>query len=84
MKAKVTLPYRDVREAEAVSKALTPDNLKVPPGLFIETKRVKFRVHTLVRCETRLETFIATLDDLLSCASVAERILSTTKRLEAS
>ncbi|UCC33235.1 MAG: hypothetical protein JSW53_05560 [Candidatus Bathyarchaeota archaeon] len=79
MKAKLTLSYKDEREAEAVVKAVSPDNREVSSGLSIETFRRGREVLTLVKCEMRLETFLATIDDLLRCISVAEKAFSATK-----
>lgn len=76
MYADVALSYRTVREAEAVVRAVSPDNVIVPAGLSVKTERRGRRVVTKVVCETRLETFAATLDDFLSAVSVAERALS--------
>jgi len=73
LEAKVVLSYKTIREAEAVAKAVSPDNVKVPEGLFIKTTRRGRRVFTKIECETRLQTFVATIDDLLSAVSVAER-----------
>lgn len=79
LEAKITLSYENVRDAEAVAQAVSPDNLKVPLGLVVETKRRGSRVITLIKCEKGLSTFIATIDDLLSCVSVAERTCSVAK-----
>ena len=79
MKAEITLTYKAVREAEAVASAVSPDNVKVPPGLFVETTRRKNKVFTQVECEARLQTFIATIDDLLACVSIAEKAFSVVK-----
>ena len=73
LEAKVVLSYKTIQEAEAVAKAVSPDNVKVPQGLFIKTTRRGTRVFTKIECETRLQTFVATIDDLLSAVSVAER-----------
>lgn len=83
MEAEITLSYKDEREAEAVAKAVSPDNVEVPPGLFIRTIQKGFKVFTRVRCETRLRTFAATIDDLLCCVSVAEKAFSVAKGFEA-
>ncbi len=80
MQVKIELSYLSVREAEAVRQAVSPDNKKVPQGLFIETTKQGKEVLTNIACETTLETFIATLDDLLSAVSVAERAVSAARR----
>ena len=82
MEAKITLSYKNEREAEAVAKAVSPDNVKVPPGLFVKTTRRGPKVFTTIECETRLETFVATIDDLLSCVSVAEKAFSVAKEFK--
>jgi len=79
LKAEITLTYKADREAEAVASAVSPDNVKVPPGLFVKTTRRKNRVFTQVECETRLQTFIATIDDLLACVTIAEKAFSALK-----
>jgi len=82
LEAKITLSYKNEREAEAVAKAVSPDNVEVPPGLFVKTTRRGSKVFTTVECETRLETFVATIDDLLSCVSVAEKAFSVAKEFK--
>jgi len=82
LEAEITLSYKNEREAEAVVKAVSPDNIKAPPGLFIRTTRKGFKVLTWVRCETKLQTFMATIDDLLCCISVAEKAFSVAKELK--
>ena len=80
MEAEITLFYGDEREAEAVAKAVSPDNVRGPSGLFIKTVRRGMRVLTLVRCKMRIQTFIATIDDFLCCVSVAEKAFSAAKK----
>jgi len=79
LEANVVLSYKTIREAEAVAEAVSPDNVKVPQGLFIKTMRQGRRVFTKIECETRLRTFIATIDDFLSAVSVAERTVFAVK-----
>lgn len=83
MEAEITLSYKNERETEAVARAVSPDNVEVPPGLFIRTTRKGFKVFTRVRCEKRLQTFIATIDDLLCCISIAEKAFSVAKGFKA-
>ncbi|PVX25114.1 MAG: KEOPS complex subunit [Candidatus Bathyarchaeum sp.] len=80
MEAEIRLTYQNEREAEAVAKAVSPDNLEVPPGLHIETVRKGSDVLTTVECQTRLQTLIATIDDLLACVSVAEKTFNVAKQ----
>jgi hypothetical protein len=84
LEAEIRLCYGNEREAEAVAKAVSPDNVEVPPGLTVKTVREKTEVLTRVECQTRLETFIATLDDLLSCVSVAEKTFTVAEKFKAS
>ncbi len=82
MEAEIKLSYKNEREAEAVAKAVSPDNVEVPLGLFVKTVRRGSKVFTTVECQTKLQTFIATLDDLLSCVSVAEKAFSVAKEFK--
>jgi hypothetical protein len=76
LEAELSISYKTVREAEAVAEAISPDNLRVPSGLFIKTMRQGSRVVTQIVCNVKLETFISTVNDLLSAVSIAERTLS--------
>ena len=80
MEAEIRLSYGNEREAEAVAKAVSPDNVEVPSGLYIETVRNGSEVLTKVECQKRLQTLIATLDDLLACVSVAEKTFKVAKK----
>jgi len=80
LEAKIALTYKTVRVAEAVARGVSPDNVKVPMGLFIKTTRRGKKVFTKIECDTKLQTFMATIDDLLSAVSVAERTLSAVKK----
>jgi len=80
LEAEIRLSYKNEREAEAVAKAVSPDNVEVPSGLYIETVRNGSDVITKVKCQTRLQTLIATIDDLLACVSVAEKSFTIAKK----
>ena len=82
MEAEIRLSYQNKREAEAVAQAVSPDNVKVPSGLSIKTTKKGFKVFTNVKCETKLQTFIATIDDLLCCISIAEKAFLAAKKFE--
>jgi hypothetical protein len=79
LEAEIRLSYQNEREAEAVAKAISPDNVEVPPGLQVKTVRKGSDVLTRVECQTRLQTLIATIDDLLACVSVAEKTFTVAK-----
>jgi len=75
LQATLTLEYKDERTAEAVAKAVSPDNFKTPVGLQVKTTRESNIVITEIGWEGKLATFTATVDDLLFSASVAEKTL---------
>ncbi len=82
MAAEIRLSYQDKRQAEAVAKAVSPDNVKAPLGLAIETKREGYDVLTKLKCEVKLQTLMATIDDFLCCVSIAEKASSAAKKFE--
>ena len=81
MEATITLEYADERTATAVASAVSPDNFKTPPGLQVKTSRESNKVITQIRCEGKLATFTATIDDLLFSASTAEKTLRTITKI---
>jgi len=81
LQAEITIKYEDIKKAEAVAKAISPDNLKTPSGLSVKTTRKLNKVLTQIKCPEKLPTFIATIDDLLFCISIAEKTLLSAKNL---
>lgn len=73
LEAKLSFTYETRREARAVAEAVSPDNTETPPGLTVSTAINNCQLLALVQCNKGLGTFLATLDDLLACISMAER-----------
>lgn len=82
MEATVTLEYADDKMAGAVANAVSPDNFKTPIGLNVKTWRKDTKVVTHIQCEGKLATFAATIDDLLFCASTAEKTLQAINKIK--
>ena len=82
MEAEITLDYENEKVAEAIAKAVSPDNFKTPKGLSVKTTWKDGTVFTKIKCEGKLSTFIATIDDLLFSASTAEKTVQTTIKLK--
>ncbi|MEM2904830.1 MAG: KEOPS complex subunit Pcc1 [Candidatus Bathyarchaeia archaeon] len=68
------------RSARTVAEAIAVDNRPAPAGLSIETTVEERTVVTTIRSSARLETFIATVDDLLESIQVAERTIQALKQ----
>jgi hypothetical protein len=79
LKTEICLTYKNKRESEAIAKAVSPDNIEVPLGLYIETVQNGSEVKTKIDCQKNLATLIATIDDLLACVSVAEKTFKIAK-----
>lgn len=82
LEAEIILDYEEAEIAEAVAKAVSPDNFKTPRGLSIKTTWRKEKVLTKIKCKRKLSTFIATIDDLLFCISTAEKTLRIARKLK--
>ena len=82
MQAQVVLEYNDEKIADAVAKAVSPDNFKTPKGLSISTTKDGMKVVTIVSYSGKFPTFTATIDDLLFSVSTAERTLDTVKKFK--
>lgn len=70
--ATVTIQYVDQRTAEAILRAIEPDNLTTPEGVKIEAEARGGVVTINVECRRGIGSLVATLDDLLSCIQAAE------------
>lgn len=81
MEAEIILECEDAKFATAIANAISPDNFKTPRGLSIKTTNEAERVITKIKFQGKFATFIATIDDLLFCTSVAEKALQTTRKL---
>jgi tRNA threonylcarbamoyladenosine modification (KEOPS) complex Pcc1 subunit len=75
LEATITLEYDDVKVAEAVAAAVSPDNYKTPAEMSVTTTLRKNAVTTKIKAEGKIATFIATIDDLLFSVSIAEKTL---------
>jgi tRNA threonylcarbamoyladenosine modification (KEOPS) complex Pcc1 subunit len=80
LEATITLEYDDEKTAEAVARAVSPDNFKVPIGLAVRTVWKNNKVITEIKAEEKMATFIATIDDLLSSVSIAEKTIKAVQR----
>ena len=81
MEARIVLEYEDNRIARSVAAAVSPDNFKTPEGLSVETTCKDGKVETMIKCRRGIASLIATVDDLLFCASTAEKALQVARRL---
>lgn len=81
-KAEIIISYESETVAKAVAEAVSPDNVKIPLGLYIKTENRQNNVWAYIECKKSLKTLIATLDDLLSAISIAEKTLKAAQKLE--
>jgi len=82
LEAEITIFYDDEQSARAVADAVSPDNFKVPAGLYVKTEGRKGKVWTYIKCKGGFQTFIATVDDLLFAITTAEKTLRAARKLE--
>jgi tRNA threonylcarbamoyladenosine modification (KEOPS) complex Pcc1 subunit len=82
IQAKIVLKYESEKMAEAIVKAVSPDNVEYLGKLSVKTFHENCKVVNLIFCREKIGTFIATIDDLLRCTVVAEKTSGLIKRLE--
>lgn len=80
--AELLFNYNDEKEARTIVQAVSPDNIKVPSGLIIKTVKEKSFVITRIFCIKGVETLLTTIEDLLSCTQIAEKVIMTAKNLQ--
>ncbi len=81
MQATISLEYADKKLAKAVADAISPDNFKTPPKLTVKTTLNQRKVISVIQCESKLATFTATIDDLLFCATTAEKTVKAVTKI---
>ena len=81
MEAEITIDYDDVRIAEAIANAVSPDNSGTPNDLSVKTRSEKKKVVTRIICQKAFPTFVATIDDLLFSVATAEKTLQGMMKL---
>ncbi len=81
MEATITLEYSNMKLAKAVANALSPDNFKTPPKLTVKTVVKQKKVVSQIKCDSRLTTFTATIDDLLFSATTAEKAIKAVEKI---
>lgn len=79
MKAKIRVSLSNSKEAEAVSKALQPDDAETPSYLKVTTISKGRYIESEIICQGRLETLISTIDDILSSVVMVKKTLSATR-----
>jgi len=79
MKAKIRVPFSNPREAEAVSKALQPDDAETPSYLKVASVSKGRYVESNIVCKGKLETLISTVDDILGSIVMVKKTLSATR-----
>jgi hypothetical protein len=77
--AEISINYDSKKHAESVAKSVSPDNLRTPLGLEVETSYENMTVITKITSKKNLETLLSTIDDLLSCVQIAERVINSLK-----
>ncbi len=74
-KTVIKINYLEIDTANAIQKAITPDNLIVPDGMHIITMVQGSVLEIEVHTNRSIGSLVATLDDMLSCIQAAERAI---------
>ncbi len=80
MKIEIAIDYGNDRIANAIAKALIPDDRSAPPHLKIRTWNEKGKLKSKIECKGKFETFIATVDDILSSIQAGEKAIEEFKK----
>lgn len=81
MEAHLRFKYHDEKTAEAVSKAVRPDNIKTSDFIFINTSYEGDEVIIKILYSKRIETLLATVDDLLLCVNAIEECIDLMEKM---
>ncbi|GBC70003.1 hypothetical protein HRbin01_01710 [archaeon HR01] len=78
--ADIEMVFQDVEAARIVFQAIDPDNKPLPQGLEIEAVQVDRVIHIAISCSRPLQSFLATLDDILKMARLAEETVALVRK----
>ena len=81
MEACLRFEYHNEKIAEAVSKAIRPDNLKTLDFMIINTFFEGDNVIIKIQYSKRIETLLATVDDLLLCVNAIEECIEVMEKM---
>ncbi|MCJ7631768.1 HAD-IB family phosphatase [Candidatus Bathyarchaeota archaeon] len=70
-----------IREAKTIAIALTPDNIKMPQGLYIAVSQENRNVCVKIVSVRGLSTLLATINDVLSCCQMAISSINIAKSI---
>lgn len=75
IEAEICCEYEKESISNAIASSLEPDNLASPENVEVETHRRGRDVRSKIKVDGEIETLLATMDDLLSCTSTAEKMV---------
>ena len=76
VEANLELKFKDADTARSIMDAVSPDNVQVPEGIYINMELDEKVLSLRISCSKGIGSMIATLDDLLSCIQAAEKTLN--------
>jgi tRNA threonylcarbamoyladenosine modification (KEOPS) complex Pcc1 subunit len=71
--AEIRLQFDSQETAEMTLQAVSPDNVPLPPGLEIKSECNKSEIIIIIRSTRGIDSFRATIEDLMSAISLALR-----------
>jgi len=74
-KAEIKLTCKNKKVAKAIAKAVSPDNVNAPKFIKVKTFTKENKVISKIVCRKKLDSFIYTLDDLISCIQAVDKAL---------
>jgi tRNA threonylcarbamoyladenosine modification (KEOPS) complex Pcc1 subunit len=80
IKASINIEYQNQKQAEIITKSLTPDNKPLPENISIDMSFKGREVKIVVECICKIETFISTLDDILASICLTESLISLAEK----
>ncbi|PUA31389.1 MAG: hypothetical protein B9J98_06415 [Candidatus Terraquivivens tikiterensis] len=79
IRAVLEITYDSEEEARLVASALSPDNLPLPDGLRLSMYAEERKLVLEVECRRSVHSLLNTLDDVLSMASLINKVISEVK-----
>ncbi len=77
MRAEIRLNLKSKEDAETVRSSVEPDNVPLPDGLMVKSQRKGKQLILWIRCHRNIESFMATIEDLMGAVDLSVRMIQT-------
>jgi hypothetical protein len=77
IRAEIVIDFGNQKDAKQILEAVAPDNLELPQGLEIQSRRENSVLTFVIDCSRGIDSLRATVEDLMSAVDLSMRTLDS-------